>query len=165
VAKAVDLREEAPAGPEPVTRIGQHNAEVRERNRVVVLAQRALETARERVGELEQAATRGARKVLGLMRGLGASIGSEQRWQEAARLEQEAERVRQVEARRVEQERQAAEQRAARERTAAAQVWAKVQAEGELLRQKEVERTQKKVEAERERLVVTQKPRGPSIGR
>ena len=153
------------AAPEPVTRIGQHNAEVRERNRAVVLAQRVLEAARERVGELEQAATRGARRVLGLMRGLGASIGTEQRRQEAARQAQEAERVRQVEARRVEQERQAAEQRAAREQTAAAQVWAKMEAAGELARQKEAEKVQQRAKAEPEKPVVTQRPRGPSMGR
>ena len=163
VARAVPVREPDPAAPEPVTRIGQHNAEVRERNRVVVLAQRALEVARERAGELEQAAARGAQKVLGLMRGLGASLGSERRHEEAARLEREAERVRQVEARRVEQERKAAEQRAARERTAAEQVWARVQAEGELARQKEAEKAQQK--AEREGPAVTQRPRGPNLGR
>jgi ATP-dependent exoDNAse (exonuclease V) alpha subunit len=151
--------------PEPVTRIGQHNAEVRERNRAVVLAQKALEVARERVGELEQAATRGARRVLGLMRGLGASIGAEQRRQEAARQAQEAERVRQVEAKRVEQERQAAELRALRKQTAAAQVWARVQAEGELARKKDAEKAQQKAEAEREQPTVKQRPRGPSMGR
>ena len=163
VAKAVDLREPDPAAPEPVTRIGQHNAKVRERNRVVVLAQRALEVARERAGNLEQAATRGAQKVLGLMRGLGASLGSERRQQEAVRREQEAERVRQVEAKRVEQERQAAEQRALRERTAAEQVWAKMEAAGELARRKEAEKAQQKTEVERP--AVTQRPRGPSMGR
>ena len=157
------MNKEAVPASEPVTRIGQHNAEVRERNRVVVLAQRALETARERVGELEQAATQGARKVLGFARALGASIGGERRRQEEARQKQEAERVRQVEARRVEQERQAAEQRAARERTAAEQVWVQVQAAGELARRKEAEQAQEK--AERERLSITQRLRGPSMGR
>ena len=161
VARAVPLREPDPAAPEPVTRIGQHNADVRERNRMVVLAQRALETARERVGELEQAATQGARKVLGFARALGASIGGERRRQEAARQAQEAERARQVEARRVEQERQAAEQRAVREREAAAQVWAQVQAAGELARQKDAQ----KAEVERERSGASQRPRGPSLGR
>ena len=163
VARVVPVREPDPAAPKPVTRIGRHNAEVRERNRVVVLAQRALETARERVGELEQAATQGARKVLGFARALGASIGSERRRQEEARRAQEAERVRQVEARRVEQERQAAEQRAARERTAAEQVWAKLEAAGELARRKEAEKAQQKVEGERP--AFTQRPRGPSMGR
>ena len=154
-----------PPAPAPVTRIGQHNAEVRERNRVVVLAQRALDVARERVGDLEQAATRGAQKVLGFARTLGASLGSERRRQEAARVEQEAERVRQVEAKRVEQERQAAELRALGERTAAEQVWVRAQAAGELARQKEAEKAQQKVEADREKPVVTQRPRGPSMGR
>ena len=165
VQAAEQASEREAAAPEPVTRIGQHNLEVRERNRAVVLAQRVLEVARERVGELEQAATRGAQKVLGLMRGLGASIGAEQRRQEAARQAQEVERVRQVEARRVEQERQAVELRAAREQTAAAQVWARVQAEGELARKKEAEKAQQKAEAEREGPVVRQRPRGPSMGR
>lgn len=164
VAKAVDLREPDPASPEPVTRIGQHNAEVRERNRVVVLAQRVLEVAQERAGDLEQAATQGAKKVLSLMRGVGASIGAERRRQEAARQEQEAERMRQVEARRIEQERQAAERRTAREQ-AAAQVWARVQAEGELARKQEAEKIQQRIEAERERPAITQRPRGPSMGR
>lgn len=156
VAGAVDLREPDPAALEPVTRIGAHNAEVRERNRVLVLAQRALEVARDRVVELERAATLGARKVLGLMRGVGASIGAEQRRQEAARQVQEAERVRQVEARRVEQ-RALAEQIAAQERV-------RVQAERELAQQQEAERAQKRLEAEGERLVVRQRPRGPSMG-
>ncbi len=164
VARAVDLREADPAAPEPVTRIGQHNAEVRERNRVVVLAQKALDVARERVGELEQAATRGARQVLGLMRGLGASIGAEQRRQEAARRAQEAERVRQFEARRVKLEHQVAERRALRDQ-AVVQELARVQAAGELARQKEIEKARQRLEAERERPVVRQKPRGPSMGR
>jgi len=154
-----------PPAPAAVTRISQRNAEVRERNSVAALAQRALEAARERVGELEQAATQGARKVLGFARALGASIGADRRRQEAARQEQEAERVRQVEARRVEQERRAAEQQAARERTAVEQVWARVQAEGELARQKEAEKAQQKIEEERERPAITQRPRGPSMGR
>ena len=149
------------SAPAAVTRIGQHNAEVRERNSVAALAQRALEVARERVGELEQAATQGARKVLGFARALGASIGADRRRQEAARQEQEAERVRQVEARRVEQERRVAEQRVARERTAAEQV----QAAGELARKKEAEKAQQWGEAEQERKAVTQRPRGPSMGR
>lgn len=165
VARAVDLREPDPAALEPVTRIGQHNAEVRERNRVLVLAQKALETARERLGELEQAAARGARQVLGLMRGVGASIGAEQRRQEAERQAQEAERVRQVEAQRVELERQAAERQTLREQAAAAQVWARVQAAGELARkQQEVKKAQQQPEIEQERPIVKQRPRGPSMG-
>ena len=165
VARAVDLREADPAALEPVTRIGRHNVEVRERNRVLVLAQKALEVAQEQLGELEQAATRGARQVLGLMRGLGASIRVEQRRQEAAQRALEAERMRQYEAQRVELARQVAERRAVREQTAAAQVWARVQAEGKLARQKDAEKAQQKVEAEREQPAVTEKPRGPSMSR
>ncbi len=149
---------------EPMTRIGQHNAEVRERNRMVMLAQRALEVARERVGELEQAATQGARKVLGLMRGIGASIGAERQRQEAARQAQEAERVRQVEVKRVEQERQAAERRVLVAQIAA-QERARVEAEQELARQQAAERAQRRLEAERERAIVKQRPRGPSMSR
>ena len=165
VARAVDLREPDPAALEPVTRIGRHNVEVRERNRVLVLAQKALETARERLGELERAAAWGKRQVLGLMRGVGASIGAEQRRQEAAQRALEAEQARRVEAQRVEQERQAVELRALREQTAAAQVWARVQAEGKLARQKEAEKAQQRMETERERPTVTQRPKGPSMGR
>ena len=160
---AEDNNQKLPSS-EPVTRIGQHNAQVRERNSVAALAQRALEVARERVGELEQAATQGARKVLGFARALGASIGGERRRQEEARQRQEAERVRQVEARRVEQERQAAELRASRERTAAEQVWAKMEAAGELARQKEAEKAQQQA-VERERPAITQRPREPSMRR
>ncbi len=149
---------------EPVTRIGQHNAEVRERNRMVTLTYKTLEAARERVAELEQVATQGARKVLGFARALGASIGAERRRQEAARLEQEAERVRQVEARRVERERQAVAQRALVAQIAA-QERARMQAERELARQQETEKAQQQLKAERERAVVKQKPRGPSMGR
>ena len=86
---------------EPVTRIGQHNAEVRERNRVLEAARQMMELARERVGELEQAARAGVRKVMGLARGLGASIAAERQRQEAQRVRQEQERQR------VEVERQA----------------------------------------------------------
>ncbi len=164
VSEYADADNQKPLAPAPVTRIGQHNAEVRERNRAVVLAQKMLETARERVSELEQAATRGARLVLGLMRGVGASIGAEQRRQEAVRQAQEAERVRQVEAQRVEQERQAAEQRALIEQVVA-QERARVQAERELAQQQETEKAQQRLEAERARAVVRLKPRGPSMGR
>lgn len=167
VVWVVDVWEANPAVPaalEPVTRIGQRNAEVRERNRVLVLAQKALDVARERAGELEQVAARGARRVLGLIRGVGASIAAEQRRQEAARREQEVERVRQVEARRVEQERQVAERRVLVAQIAE-QERARVLAERELARQQEAERAQRRLEAERERPTVRERPRGPSMGR
>ena len=56
-----DLAAERVRQPEPVTRIGRHNAEVRERNRVLETARKAMELARERVGELERAARAGGR--------------------------------------------------------------------------------------------------------
>ena len=40
-----------PTAPEPATRIGQRNAEVRERNRVLEAARKALEVAREAAAE------------------------------------------------------------------------------------------------------------------
>ena len=164
VAEAVRSPQARPGVSEPVTRIGRHNAEVRERNRVLALAQKALDAAREHVGELERAVARGARQVLGLLRGVGASIGAEQRRQEAERQAQEVEKVRQVEARRVELERQAAERQVTREQ-AAAQHWAPVQAAGELARKQEAEKAQQQPEVKRERLIVGQKPRGSSMER
>ncbi len=77
--------------PEPVTRIGQRNAEVRERNRVLEVARKAMELARERVGELERVAKAGVRAVMGLARGLGASIAAERQRQEQERQRQAAE--------------------------------------------------------------------------
>ena len=170
VARAVDLREADPAPLEPVTRIGRHNVEVRERNRVLVLAQKALETARERVRELEQAATRGARQVLGLMRGLGASIGAEQRRQEAARQKQEAEQARQAAERRALLEQAAAQVRERRE-VEQARVW--LLAQENQARQKEADEAQERLraikaeqrlEAERKQAPVRQRPSGPSMG-
>ncbi len=64
---------------EPVTRIGQHNAEVRERKRVLEAARRLMEPAREWVGELKRAARAGVQTVMGLARGLGASIAAKLR--------------------------------------------------------------------------------------
>lgn len=97
--KAVEREQPDPAAVrieqrEPVTRIGQHNAEVRERNRVLQVARRAFEGAKERAGELEQAAKAGVRKVMNLARGLGASIAGERKRQEAEKARQEQERQR-----------------------------------------------------------------------
>lgn len=92
--RAVEREQPDPAAarieqPEPVTRIGQHNAEVRERNRVLQVARRAFEGAKERAGELEQAAKAGVKKVMNLARGLGASIAGERKRQEAEKARQE----------------------------------------------------------------------------
>ncbi len=79
---------------EPVNRIGQHNAEVRERNRLLEAARQVMELAREQVGELERVARTGVRKVMGLARGLGASIAAERQRQAEERVRQEQERQR-----------------------------------------------------------------------
>lgn len=106
------------AGLEPVTRIGQRNAEIQERNRVVQAARAALDVARRALEGLERAAAAGRRWVSGLARGLGAQIAGE-REEQARQAELVAERQREAEelarqeaARRAEQERAAAAQRA-----------------------------------------------------
>ena len=76
----------------PVTRIGRLNAAMRERNRVLETARKAMDAARERMGELERAATVGVRKVMGLARGIGAAIAAERQRQEQERQRVEAER-------------------------------------------------------------------------
>jgi hypothetical protein len=92
------------AGAEPVTRIGQRNAEIGERNRAVQAARAALDVARQALEGLERAAAAGRRWVSGLARGLGAQIAGER--EERAR---QAEQQRQEAARAAERERIAAE--------------------------------------------------------
>jgi hypothetical protein len=101
------------AGLEPVTRIGQRNAEIGERNRAVQAARAALDVARRALEGLERAAAAGRRWVSGLARGLGAQIAGEreERAQEIARQREAEELARQEAARRAEQERAAAAQR------------------------------------------------------
>ncbi len=101
------------AGPEPVTRIGQRNAEISERNRVAQAARVALEAARRVLDGLERAAAAGRRWVTGLARGLGAQVAGE-REERARQAQERAEAVR-----RAEQERQEAAQVAERERMVA----------------------------------------------
>ena len=86
------------AGVEPVTRIGQHNAAVQERNRVAQAAQRALDAARRVLDGLERVAVAGVQRVLGLARGLGtqAAAEREQRAREAERERQQQERQEQA---------------------------------------------------------------------
>lgn len=95
------------AAPEPATRIGQHNAEVRERNRVLEAARKALEVAREAAAGLERQVAAGVRWVSGLARGIGAQIAAERQAKA-----QEAERQKQVTelALRAEQEQQRAKE-------------------------------------------------------
>jgi len=109
----------AGAGAEPVTRIGQRNAEIQERNRAVQAARVALDAARRAVEGLERAAAAGRRWVTGLARGVGAQAVAEReaRAREAERVRQE--QARQEAARRAEEERQARERVAERERIAA----------------------------------------------
>lgn len=107
------------AGVSAATRIGQRNAEIGERNRVVQAAQRALEAARRALEGLERAAVAGARRVMGLARGLGAQLAAdrEERAREAELVRQE--QARQEAARQAEQERQVAARIAERERIVA----------------------------------------------
>lgn len=107
------------AGAVPVTRIGQRNAEISERNRVAQAARVALEAARRVLDGLERAAAASVRHVMGLARKLGAQIAGEreERAWEAERQRQAQERA--EAARRAEQERQEATRLAERERVAA----------------------------------------------
>jgi len=124
-------------GRDPVTDLGKQNAEIRERNRVLETARKAMEKAQELFSGLEKR----ARLAVGLARKLGERMEQQR---EAERQRQE--RVRQAEIRR-EMQRQA-EQRAADEARKAA----------ELARQKQAAK-----EAERP-TVRRSRDRGPSIG-
>ncbi len=83
------------AGLEPVTRIGQRNAEIGERNRAVQAARAALDVARRALEGLERAAAAGQRWVSGLARSLGAQIAGE-REERARQAELAAERQREA---------------------------------------------------------------------
>lgn len=109
VAAAQDPRVQ-PTAPEPVTRIGLHNAEVRERNGVLEAARKALEAAREAAAALERQVSAGAQWVRGLARGLGSQIVGER---EARAREAE----RQEKARKLAQERTEAVERDGRSRS------------------------------------------------
>ena len=104
------------AGWEPVTRIGQHNAAVQERNRLAQAAQRALEAARRVLDGLERAAVAGVQRVLGLARGLGTQAAAERE-----RQAREAERERQQQERQEQARQEAARQEQARRIDAAHQ--------------------------------------------
>ena len=104
------------AGWEPVTRIGQHNAAVQERNRLAQAAQRALEAARRVLDGLERAAVAGVQRVLGLARGLGTQAAAERE-----RQAREAERERQQQERQEQARQEATRQEQARRIDAAHQ--------------------------------------------
>ena len=154
------------AAPEPVTRIGQHNAEVRERNRVLEAARQALGVAREGVAALERQMAAGVRWVSGLARGLGAQLAGERQAKalEAERQKQALELVV-----RAEQERQRA--KLAREQAQPAVtleqrdterqagVWDRLAEAGR--RAREAERAQRGPEQETPQL---RPSRGPSMG-
>ena len=84
------------AGSEPVTRIGQRNAEIQERNQVMLAARQALRAAQQVLEKLEAA----ARRVMSLARGLGAQVAAErareasERAEAVRRAEQQAEQKR-----------------------------------------------------------------------
>ena len=170
------------AGLEPVTRIGQRNAAIQERNRVAQAARAALEVARRALEGLERAAAAGRRWVSGLARGLGARIAGE-REERARQAEQAAERQRralaqQEAARAAEQERQTAariaereqiaaelrQQRAAQQarpvsvRDAARAYWERLAEEGRKAREADPKQEKPDHERSRER-------QGPSMGR
>ena len=96
---------------DPVTDLGKQNAEIRERNRVLETARKAVEKAQELFSGLEKK----ARQAIGLARKIGQRM---ERQREAERQRQE--RVHQAEIRR-EMQRQA-EQRAAEEARKAAEM-------------------------------------------
>jgi len=124
-------------GRDPVTDLGKQNAEIRERNRVLETARKAMEKASALFSGLEKR----ARLAVGLARKLGERMEQQR---EAERQRQE--RVRQAEIRR-EMQRQA-EQRAADEARKAA----------ELARQKQAAKEIDRPTVRRSR------DRGPSIG-
>ena len=102
------------AGAVAATRIGQRNAEVRERNQARDAARKALEG-------LERAAAAGVRRVLDLARGLGAQAAAERETRAQAAIREQEARMQAWAAQRVEMERAAAERRAEQERIAAEQ--------------------------------------------
>ena len=155
------------AGLEPATRIGQHNAEIQERNRAVQAARAALDAAHRALKGLERAAALGRRWVSGLARGVGAQIAGE-REERARQAEQAAERQRQRQAleaaHQAEQERQ--ERARAAERVTQAQrdvarlagTWDRVEDAGRKAR--EADRARQRPDHER-----PGERQGPSMGR
>lgn len=102
------------AGPEPVTRVGQHNAAIQERNRLVEAARVAVEQAQRVVERLEQAARAGMAWVRELAHGLGAQAAEARRERERVEAERRAELERREQARLEELRRQEAERDAPR---------------------------------------------------
>ncbi len=161
------------AGAEPVTRVGQRNAEIQERNRAVEAARKAVEQAQRVLEGLERA----VRRAMDLARGLGAQVveARQMRERELARQREAQERAQAVLRAEVErQQRDAAELRrqeaerarpaiatqaqreAARARTAS--VWGGVEEAGRRAREaSEASRRQQAAERESQR-------QGPSLG-
>ena len=107
------------AGAAPATRIGQRNAEVRERNQAREMARRALAAAQEALARLERVAAVGVRRVLDLARGLGTQAAAEREMRAQAVVREQEARAQAWAAQRAEMERAAAERRAEQERIAA----------------------------------------------
>ena len=159
------------AGAEPVTRVGQRNAEIQARNRAVEAARMALDRARQVLERLRQQVRR---QVLGVALGLGrqAAAEREEREREAERQRQErAQAVLRAERERVaaEQRRQEAEQarltvtQAQRDaaRTRSREVWGGVEETGRELRARDARKAGRQQAVERE----SQDEReGPSLG-
>jgi len=130
------------SGSEPVTRVGQRNAEIQARNRAVEAARAAVARAQRVLGELERAAAAGVRRVLGLARGLGAQVAEvrAEREREAAQqreAQERAEAERRAEVERQEQHRQAVERARQREQQgwSAEAYWKRLTEEGRKLTQ------------------------------
>jgi hypothetical protein len=159
------------AGAEPVTRIGQRNAEIQERNRAVEAARRALEVAQRVLERLERAVAAGlqrVRRVMGLVRGLGAQAAAEReaRAQEAIRQREAQERAQAVLRAEVErQQRDAAELRQREEAERAGPAIA-TQAQREAARARTPALTPEEQERQRAKQVeVPRQSRGMSMGR
>ena len=168
------------AGAVAATRIGQRNAEVRERNQARDAARRVLETARKALEGLERAAAAGVRRVLDLARGLGAQVAAEREARAQAAIQEQEMRAQAWAAQRAEMERAAAERRAEQERIAAEQrrqregkqrqaeqaraqrqvdVWRGIEDDGKKLRQADRKRLGPSPEWDQER-----EREGPSLG-
>ena len=96
------------AGAVAATRIGQRNAEVRERNQARDAARRVLETARTVLEGLERATAAGVRRVLDLARGLGAQGAAEREARAQAAIREQEARMQAWAAQRAEMERASA---------------------------------------------------------
>ena len=145
---------------EPVTRIGQHNAAVRERNLVLEVAHRAMEAAREVARQLEQRAATGIRKVQGLLRGVGAMVRAER----AAEQERERQREQKRQAAELKQRQEHERQRVEAEKQFEVRPQTVTQAERDAAWLKSSVKNPSEAQEAVQREVSRQRSRGPSMG-